>query len=117
MTWAVEGLDFGFVTGYPGLAESSGKSSQTVPNSFSISDAMCFWSAWKGEVVNVAEVLTDECVEVWENLMLNPYSNERLLYALEMDVEARWGRGAGSDACGVGYYWSMRVICYYLRVS
>ena len=92
MTWAVEGLDFGFVTGYPGLAESSGKSSQTVPNSFSISAAMCFWSAWKGEVVNVAEVHTDECVEVWENLMLNPYSNERLLYVLEMGVEARWGR-------------------------
>ena len=89
----VEGLDVMFVTGYPGFAESSGKTSQTVPNSFSIFAAMCFWSAWKGEVVNVVEVLTDKCVEVWENLMLNPYSNERLLYVLEMGVEARWGRG------------------------
>ena len=43
--------------------------------------------------MNVAEVHTDECVEVWENLMLNPHSNERLLYVLEMGVEARWGRG------------------------
>ena len=93
MAWDVEGLDVMFVTGYPGFAESYGKTSQTVPNSFSIYAAMCFWSAWKEEVVNVVEVLTDECVEVCENLMLNPYSNERLLYILEMGVDARWGRG------------------------
>ena len=41
-TWVVEGLDGGFVTGSPGFAESSRKTSQTVSNSFSISSAMCF---------------------------------------------------------------------------
>ena len=41
-TWVVEGLDGGFVTGSPGFAESSRKTSQTVSNSFSISFAMCF---------------------------------------------------------------------------
>ena len=45
----------------------------------SISAVMCFWSAWKGEVVNVIEMLTDKCVEVWDNLRLDPYSNERSL--------------------------------------
>ena len=44
--------------------------------------------------MNVAGVLSDECVEVWENLRFDSYSNERLLYVLEMGVEARWGRGA-----------------------
>ena len=42
MAWVVEGLDGGFVTGSPGFAESSGKTSQTVSYSFSISAAMCF---------------------------------------------------------------------------
>ena len=73
MAWVVEELDGGFVTGSPGFVESSGKTSQTFSYSFSISAAMCFWSAWKGEVVNVVEVQTDECVEVWENLRLAPY--------------------------------------------
>ena len=49
----VEGLDGGFVTGSPEFAESSGKASQTVSNSFLIFAAMCFRSAWKGEVVNM----------------------------------------------------------------
>ena len=35
-------LNGGFVTGSPGFAESSGKTSQTVSYSFSISAAMCF---------------------------------------------------------------------------
>ena len=39
----------------------------------SILAAMCFWSAWKGEVVNLVEVLTNEFVEVWKNLRLHPY--------------------------------------------
>ena len=30
--------------------------------------------------MNVIEMLTDKCVEVWENLRLDPYSNERSLY-------------------------------------
>ena len=47
------GLDGWFVKGSPGFAESSGKTSETVSNTFSISAAMGFWSAWKGEVVNV----------------------------------------------------------------
>ena len=48
-----EGLDGGFVTGSPRFVESSGKTSQTVSHFFSVSTAMCFWSAWKGEMVNV----------------------------------------------------------------
>ena len=76
MAWVVKHLDGGFVTGFPGFAESFGKSSQTVFHSFSIPTVMCFWSAWKGEVVvNVVEVLTDECVEVWEDLRLDSYLN------------------------------------------
>ena len=49
----VEGLDDGFVTGSSGFAESSGKTSHTVSYSFSISAAMCFWLAWKEELVNI----------------------------------------------------------------
>ena len=51
--WVMEGLDGGFVTGSPGFAKSSGKTSHTVSDSFSISAATCFWSTWKREVVNV----------------------------------------------------------------
>ena len=94
MAWVVEGLDGGFVTSFLGFVESFGKTSQTVSHSFSISATMCFWSAWKGEVVNVVEVLTDKCVEVCENLRLDPYSHEMLLYVLEVGFETRWGRGA-----------------------
>ena len=85
--WMVKELDSGFVTGSPGFVESSGKTSQTVYHSFSIYAAMYFRSAWKGEVVSVVEVLTDECVEV----RLDPYSNKRLLHVSEMGVEAWWG--------------------------
>ena len=92
--WVLEGLGGGFVTGSPGFAESSGKTSQTVYHSFSISAAMHFWSAWKGEVVNVVEVLNGECVEVLENLRLDLCSNGTLLYISEMGVEAQWGEGA-----------------------
>ena len=53
MAWVLEGLDSGFVTGFPGFAESSGNISQTVSHSLSISAAMCFWSAWKGKMVNM----------------------------------------------------------------
>ena len=88
----VEGLDGGFVAGSPEFVESSGKNSLTVSHSFPISTAMCFWSAWKGEMVNVVEVHTEECVKVWQNLRLYPYSNERLLYVSEMGGEARWVR-------------------------
>ena len=45
MAWVVERLDGWCVTGSPGFVESSGKTSQTVSHSFSISAAMCFWSA------------------------------------------------------------------------
>ena len=45
MASVVEGLDGRCVTGFPGFVESSGKTSQTVSHSFSISAAMCFWSA------------------------------------------------------------------------
>ena len=92
--WVLEGLGGGFITGSPGFAESSGKTSQTVYHSFSISATMHFWSAWKGEVVNVVEVLNGECVEVLENLRLDLCSNGTLLYISEMDVEAQWGEGA-----------------------
>ena len=37
---------------------------------------MCFWSVGKGEVVNVVEVLTDKCIELWECLRFHPYSND-----------------------------------------
>ena len=40
--WVVERLDDGFVTGSPGLAESSRKTSQRVSHSLSISTTMCF---------------------------------------------------------------------------
>ena len=45
MAWVVERLDGWCVTGSPGFVESSGKTSHTVSHSFSISAAMCFWSA------------------------------------------------------------------------
>ena len=64
MTWVVEGLDNGFVAGSPEFVESSGKILQTISHSFSISAAMWFWPAWKGKMVNVVEVLTDNFVEV-----------------------------------------------------
>ena len=72
MVWVVEGLDGGLVTGSPGFEESSAKTSQTVSFLFQF-PPMCFWSAWKGEVVNLVEVFTDECVEVWKNFRLDPY--------------------------------------------
>ena len=71
--WVVEELDGGLIAGSAGFEEGSGKTSQTVSHSFSILAAMCFWSAWKGEVVNLVEVLTNEYVEVWKNLRLHPY--------------------------------------------
>ena len=95
MTRVVEGLDGGFVTGSPGFLESSGKTSQTVSHSFSISAMMWFWSALKTEMVNVIEVFIDKCVEMWENSRIDPYSNERLLNVLEMGAETWWGRGHG----------------------
>ena len=49
--WVVEGIDGGFITGSPGFAESSEKTSQTVSHSFSISATM-FLASLKGEVVN-----------------------------------------------------------------
>ena len=79
MAWVVEGLIGWFVVGSPGFVESSGKTSHTVSRSFSISAAICFWSAWKGEVGNVVEVLTDESVGVWERLRLGTYSKEGLV--------------------------------------
>ena len=45
MAWVVERLDGWCVTGSPGFVESSGKTSQTVSHSFSISATTCFWSA------------------------------------------------------------------------
>ena len=48
-----EGLDGGFVTGFPRFVESSEKTSQTVSHFFLVSTAICFWSAWKREIVNV----------------------------------------------------------------
>ena len=42
--WVLEGLDEGFVIGSPRLLESSGTTSKTISYSFSISNAMCFWS-------------------------------------------------------------------------
>ena len=51
--WMVEVLDCGFITGFTRFAENSEKISQIVSNSFLISAAMCFRSAWKGEAVNV----------------------------------------------------------------
>ena len=64
VAWVVEGLNCWFVAGSPRFVESSGKASHTVSHSFSISAAICLGSAWKGEVVNVVEVLTNEIVEV-----------------------------------------------------
>ena len=44
-------------------------------------------------MVNWFEVLTYKCVEVWESLRLDSYSNERLLRVSEMGVEAQFGIG------------------------
>ena len=43
--------------------------------------------------MGVVEVLTDKCVEVWEDLQLDPYKNERLQCVLEMGVEAQLREG------------------------
>ena len=62
--WLMVGdLDGGIVAGPPkGFLESSGKTSQTVSHSRSIS-AMSFCRfAWKEEVVMVIEALIDQCV-------------------------------------------------------
>ena len=85
--WVLEGLDDGFVIGSPRLLESSGTTSKTISYSFSISNAMCFWSTKKGEVVNVVEMLIDKCLELWESSRFDPYSNESLLHVSEMGVE------------------------------
>ena len=95
MAWVVEGLDGGFVADFPEFVESSGRTSQTVSHSFSISTAMWFWSAWKEEIVNVVEVLTDKCVEVWENLRVDLYSTDGLLSVLELAL--RPGGGGGHE--------------------
>ena len=55
-------------------------------------------------MVNVVETFTDECVEVWENLRLNQYSNQGLLYVSEMGVEARCGRGHEGMLVGWGFH-------------
>ena len=64
MAWMVEELHGGFVAGSPAFVESPGKTSQTMSHSFAISAAMYFWSAWKGELVNAVEMVTEECVKV-----------------------------------------------------
>ena len=46
-------------------------------------------------------------------MRLYPYLN--VLYISELGVEVRWWRGHG--VFGVGYFRSMRVVCYYLGVS
>ena len=100
MAWVVEGLDIEFIVGSPGFAESSGKTSQTVLYYVSIFTTMCFWSAWEGEMMNVIEMFTNKCVEVWKNLRLNPYSDQGLLSVSEMGVQAWWGRGHGGMLVG-----------------
>ena len=53
--------------------------------------------------MNLVEVLTGKCVEVWENFRFDPYSNEGLLFVLQMGIEAQWGRGHEGMVVG----WSM----------
>ena len=79
--------------------------------------AMYFCQPEKEKWWMLFEVLTYECVEVWKSLRLDSYSNERLLYFSEMGVEARWGEGEWGDACGMGYFRSMGMVCCYLRIS
>ena len=93
MAWVVEGLYDWFVAGSPGFLESSGNASQTVSHYFSISSAICFWSAWKGKVVNVVEVLNDEIVVEWERLRLGTYSKEGLVSVSEMTLRSGGGGG------------------------
>ena len=83
------------------VVESSGKTSQTVSQSFSISAAICFWSAWKGEMMNVVEVLIDESVEVWERLRLGIYSKEGLVAVSDMAL--RSGGGVRHEVMLVGW--------------
>ena len=54
--------------------------------------------------MNVVEVLTDECVEVWENLRLDLYLNEGLLSVLEMGIEAQRGRKLEGMLAGWGIF-------------
>ena len=93
MAWVEEGINAGFLAGSPGIEVSSGKTSKTASHSFSSSAGICFWSAWKGEVVNVVEVLIDESVELWEKLRLDTYSKEGLVSISEMS--SRSGGGGG----------------------
>ena len=50
------------------------------------------------------EVLTYKCVEVWESLRLDSYSNERLFYVSEMSIEAQWGGGHEVMLVGWGIF-------------
>ena len=101
MAWVVEGLNGGFFAGSSGFVVSSGKNSQMVSHSFSISATICFWSAWKGEVVNVVEVLIDESVEVLEKLRLDTYSKEGSVSVSEKAL--RSGGGGGYEVMLVGW--------------
>ena len=89
---------------FPSVCGELWKTSQTVSHSFSIPTAICFWSVWKGEKVNVVEVLIDKCVEMWENLRLGLYSNEGSLSVSEVGVEARWRRGHSRMFVGWGIF-------------
>ena len=68
-----DGLEVGLLQVLQGYWRAVGRLPKQTRIFFSISAAMYFWSAWKGEVVKVCvEVLTDECIEVWESLRLDP---------------------------------------------
>ena len=94
-----------FVAGSPGFVESSGKTHQTVSNSFSISGAIFFWSAWKGEVVNVVEVLIDKSVEVWERLRLGTYSICYRVWKVHQHV-VFWKIGSSDKVIGLTHFMS-----------
>ena len=67
-------------------------------------------------MVNVVEVPTDEGVEVWEGLSFI-HTQMRGYCTFRKWVLKLSGGGSMGEACGVGYFLSMRGVYYYLRVS
>ena len=100
-----------------GLNKALGRLPRQLPPSFSISVAMSFVSAWKGQVVNWCEVLTYKCVEVWESLRLIHTQMRGYCKFQKWVLRLDSGWGIWGDACGVGYFWSMGVVCCHLRLS
>ena len=76
MAWVVERLDGGFVTGSPGFAESSGKTSQTVSY---------FYSSW-----SISECDRFTCVKCSGRLGYSLWFDLEILYVFFCQHEIKW---------------------------